>query len=132
MTERWTDFIPGTTEREIARDIFFRPLRSWHSATYAGEGLTEVNGDRSGCADKSNPYFPTCRVPLVVTHRCYWNKRTGKRLSAFLSYPNAMGCYNSYFWELYPISDDIRRFASESEMERCIKRILRTPKGAKL
>jgi hypothetical protein len=121
MTD-WSDYIPGTMEREIAPNIFFRPLRSWHSLTYAGEGLKIVNGDRSGCLDNQH----RCFAPLVVTHRAYWNKKSGKRLSAFLSYPGAMGSFgNSYFWELYPVKGDIRRFATEEELERTVKRLLK-------
>jgi hypothetical protein len=47
----------------------------------------------------------------------YWNVKTLKMLSTFLSYPNAMGVRDTYFWEIYPVEGDIERFDSESEME---------------
>lgn len=103
-------FIPTTMEREIYKNIVFRPLRSWHSNTYAGEKLKIVNGDRSGCVNSDER---TCNIPYTVTHRLYWNKNNPtKTISAFLSYPNAMGAWNEYFWEIYPSEDgnDIDRF----------------------
>lgn len=113
------DFIPGTSPRQIAPNIFFQPIRSWHSNTYAGEGLTSVNGDGSGCLREAPDKFglAVCSPPLSVTHRIYWNEQTGQQLSVFLSYPNAMGSCDSYFWEVYPVDDDIARFDSETEME---------------
>jgi len=84
MTDYWTDFIPGTMEREIAPNIVFRPIRSWHSATYAGERLRKVGNDGSGCMRLDNDDTKICNIPLTVTHR------TGKRLSVFLSYPEGM------------------------------------------
>lgn len=107
------DFIPATIERDIGHNILFRPIRSWTALNYAGEGLYIVNGDRSGCLRDDN----TCSKPLTVTHRMYWNVKTLKMLSTFLSYPNAMGVRDTYFWEIYPVEGDIERFDSESEME---------------
>ena len=125
------EFIPGTMEREIAKNIVFRPVRSWHSNTYAGEGLYEVKGDGSGCLIAQGKYGNTigldvCMKPLSVTHRVYWNKKKpDKIISAFLSYPNGMGYYGSYFWEaLGTREDDIERFDDEKEMERKIIRVL--------
>ena len=115
------DFIPATMEREIAPNIVFRPIRSWHSGTYAGEKLKSVNGDGSGCITKQQEYpRETCQRPPTVTQRIYWNKVTSKQISAFLSYPNGMGCMNEYFWEIYPYENDVGRFTSEIEMEQTI------------
>lgn len=120
------NFIPGTSPREIAPGIFFQPIRSWHSGVYAGEGLTSVDGDSSGCLRKDKDRFGLdyCSPPLTVTHRVYWNEKTGKDLSVFLSYPNGMGCCNSYFWEVYPVGDDIARFPTETEMEAEVVKLL--------
>jgi len=122
MTDYWTDFIPGTMEREIAPNIVFRPIRSWHSATYAGERLRKVGNDGSGCMRLDNDDTKICNIPLTVTHRCYWNKQTGKRLSVFLSYPEGMGYFGDkqYFWEAYPVGDDVERYETEDEMERSV------------
>ena len=117
-------FIPCTMARPIGGDVFFRPVRSWHSATYAGEGLEIVGGDRSGCLMKGGVLSKMCSVPLTVTHRQYWHKRDPARaVSAFLSYPNAMGCSDSYFWETYGLGDDVERWFgdnAEAKMERAI------------
>ena len=81
------DFIPGTTEREVAPNIVFRP----------------------------------------IPHRIYWNKETGKSISAFLSYPGAMAIGDRYFWEIHPYEDDVARFDSEDEMERAVVAELSKP-----
>lgn len=109
------DFIPATMEREIYKNIVFRPIRSWHSNTYAGERLKIYNGDRSGCEMDDM----LCRIPYTVTHRLYWNKNNPeKTISAFLSYPNGMGNCANYFWEIYPAKNsDIERFSCELRME---------------
>ena len=123
------DFIPGTMPREIDPNIFFQPIRSWHSNTYAGEGLTSVNGDGSGCLRKDKNRFGlnVCSPPLSVTHRIYWNDQTKKELSVFLSYPNGMACCDTYFWEIYPYNDDVGRFTTEAEMEAEVIAILKEP-----
>jgi len=117
------DFIPTTCEREISPNIVFRPIRSWHSGTFAGEGLSKIPGtsDGSGCL-KGKGY---CNVPLTVTHRLYWNRKTNKTISAFLSYPGGMGIRGGeYFWEIYSGDGDIERFSAETEMESRIKELL--------
>lgn len=126
IPDSWSDFIPSTCEREIAPNVVFRPIRSWSSLTYAGEGLREVNGDGSGCVGSNEKCYP----PRTVTHRCYWNKLTKTRLSAFLSYPGAMGSFGhgmgdkQYFWEIYYLGE-IERFAEETEMEQRIIEVLK-------
>lgn len=128
MEKRWSDYIPGTMEREVAPDIVFRPLRSWHSGVYAGEGLKEVKGDRSGCLHEADLQGWTTLVtlqPRTVTHRAYWNKKNGKEMSVFLSYPNGMGWEDHYFWEIYPVEEgDIERYREEDEMERRVVELL--------
>lgn len=117
------DFIPATMARSIGDGVFFRPIRSWHSATYAGEGLTKIPGsdDSSGCLRDG-----MCPQPRSVTHRAYWHKRNPKAtVSVFLSYPNAMGACDQYFWEMYPGPDgDVERFIgddAEAKMEEFVK-----------
>lgn len=122
--KKWKDYIPATMERIVAANITFRPIRSWHSLTYAGEGLQNVNGDGSGCVHANGR---TCNRPLTVTHRIYTNTKTGKQLSSFLSYPDGMGAVDVYFWEIFPIEQDIERFESEYEMERRVIDLLSEP-----
>ena len=135
----WADFIPGTSERAISWNrahqpiIVFRPIRGWSSNTYAGEGLTSVRGNGSGCVDSDG----RCHAPYVVTHRIYWHKVTNARLSAFLSYPGAMGYFGSneandkgtYFWELYPDDGDVSRWSTENELEARVRQLLRRAKS---
>jgi hypothetical protein len=130
-------FIPTTMERKIAKDIVFRPIRSWHSNTYAGEQLETMpdSEDRSGCMDiveRRGYKTRMCSIPLTVIHRIYWHKKNPKlTVSAFLSYPDAMGFSNKkYFWEVYSVrkDGDIERFFgkdAEKKMEAKIIRFLR-------
>lgn len=125
------EFIPCTMERHIGNRIYFRPIRSWHSGVYAGEGLYKIPGtdDRSGCLRRGIDREEPCSRPLTVTHRIYWyEKIKDKLISAFLSYPNGMGAVEKYFWEIYPTEDrNIERFIgdkAEEEMEEMIKRLL--------
>lgn len=131
MTKPTADrFIPATMTRHIGDGVFFRPIRSWHSGTYAGEKLRNIPGskDRSGCLydEKIMGALDCCSPPYTVTHRLYWHERDAtKTVSAFLSYPNGMGSSDQYFWETYGAgSDDVERYfgdAAESEMEAAIK-----------
>jgi len=122
-------FIPTTTERDIGNNIVFRPVRSWHSNTFAGERLEHPpdSEDRSGCMRKING-IRMCPIPYTVTHRIYWHKKNPNfTISAFLSYPDAMGISDEYFWEIHPYKDDIKRFHgpnAEKKMETTIKRML--------
>lgn len=115
---RALDFLPATREISIGRGVVYRPIRSWHSGTYAGERITNVHGDRSGCVTNvPGSLTQHCPPPYTVTHRVYWNKRDPERtVSAFLSYPNGMGCCPDYFWEAMG-SDEPERFPSEEECE---------------
>lgn len=125
-------FIPCTMEREASPDVVWRPVRSWHSLTYAGEGLDKIPGtqDGSGCIKKDGRGFQTTTRPLTVTHRLYWLKSDpNKSISSFLSYPHGMGCSNEYFWETYGTSEDgeVERFFgvnAEQEMEQAVIRTL--------
>jgi hypothetical protein len=113
-------FVPATREIAIGDGVVYRPIRSWHSGTYAGEGLLRMpSGDRSGCVDDDGSTQP----PLTVTHRLYWNvAKPEDMISAFLSYPGAMGCCDEYFWEAY-IGDDVERWTgetAEADMEKAI------------
>jgi hypothetical protein len=127
-----TRFIPGTMEREIAPDIVFRPVRSWHGGTYAGEGLTEVKGDRSGCLLYKDGMDMTSR-PLSVTHRIYWNRKNPKiTISAILSYPDGICSGNVYVWETLGTSSSgiaTEHFMNEKEMEDKIIKVLSSIKS---
>lgn len=114
-------FIPGTREIAIGSGVVYRPIRSWHANVYAGEGITRVNGDGSGCLREGPGEW--CNRPYTVTHRLYWNKKDPERTwSVFLSYPDAMGCCPSYFWELYgPGVEEVERFDHEDEMEERVR-----------
>ncbi len=122
------EFIPTTLARSIGNGIVFRPVKSWHSNTFAGEQQTAHRGDGSGCM------FPerfkglrVCSIPLTVTHRLYWHERDpSKTVSVFLSYPDGMGCSDGgYFWEACGIDpDDVTRYSgdnAEAEMEDAVK-----------
>lgn len=124
------EFIPCTSARAIGKGIFFRPIKSWHSATYAGEKLIKIPGsdDGSGCMRLESLHgLPVCGIPYSVTHRLYWHERNpSKTISAFLSYPDAMGCSDgAYFWEAYGVeNNDVSRYfgdSAEDEMEAAIK-----------
>ena len=129
-TKKIYDFIPCTLERKISKNIVWRPIKSWHSATYAGEKLEKIPNkeDRSGCMRIQFNYpQECCDIPKTVTHRIYWNKNTNDYISAFLSYPDGMGCSTEYFWEIYPVNNDLERFFGENaeqEMEDKIKKLL--------
>lgn len=127
-------FIPTTMEREIAPNIVFRPIRSWHSGTYAGEKLLKIPGknDGSGCMKKiwNNGYeLEVCNIPYTVTHRLYWNKNNpDNTISAFLSYPDGMGAMDEYFWETLGTSEDgdIERFRGEGAEKEMEEKIIKT------
>jgi hypothetical protein len=68
-----------------------------------------------------------CMIPNTVTHRLYWHRaKPESAISAFLSYPNAMGFggEGKYFWETYGTTpEDVERFfgdGAEEEMEAAI------------
>jgi hypothetical protein len=119
-------FIPCTREIEIGDGVVYRPIRSWMSLTYAGEGLQIVRGDASGCVDARGK----CSKPNAVVHRLYW-RRLGwpdePQVSAFLSYPHGMGACSEYFWEAYAGDEPERYFGTdaESEMETMLRESLR-------
>ena len=127
-TDRKDWFIPCTREIAIGDDVVYRPTRMWHSGTYAGEGLASVHGDGSGCVDSEGQ----CSAPKSVTTRLYWNvHRPDDSVSAFLSYPDGMGCLHEYFWEtLGTAADgDVERWTgpdAEQNMEEAIRTALGT------
>lgn len=123
-------FIPCTREIEIGRSVVYRPVRMWHSGTYAGEGFTSVRGDGSGClkrgAEATHDHHIAPRPSSVVT-RLYWNRnKPARKISALLSYPGGMGCVDEYFWEatIESDTDGITRWTgdnAEAEMEEAIR-----------
>lgn len=123
------EFVPGTLERRIGSLVLFRPIKSWHSGSLAGEGLTKVIGDGSGCVRTDGRGDKVCSPPLSVTHRIYWNEETGEMVSSFLSYPAGMGSWGEggkeYFWEIYADSmEDIERFGEEERMEERVRELI--------
>jgi len=95
------EFMPCTMEREVAKDIVFRPLND----------------------DRNTP-------KIAVTHRIYWHKKNPKlKISAILFYPG-YASIQEYFWETLGTrkDDEIERFFgkdAERKMERKIIRVLR-------
>jgi hypothetical protein len=123
-------FVPATRAIHIGENVFYRPLRSWSTGVYAGELLEVVGSDRSGCADpKKEGQLQKCCVPRTYTHRLYWHDdEPAYTVSAFLSYPNAMGYTggNEYFWEVN--LQDCKRFTgpkAEEKLERLILNFFR-------
>jgi hypothetical protein len=122
MNER-VDYPIGVTEpREIVPGVFMENKKHWGMNSYAGEGITEVNGDSSGCVRKSGG-LELCPKPHIAIYRHYWSDKG--RISCFLSYPEGMGYAKGYFWEIYTIGnkeifDDIERFGTEKECEEAI------------
>lgn len=134
-------FVPTTCERHITKEIVFRPVRSWHQCTFAGEGLEKHKGDGSGCIRKDADLIKidlyNAMAPKTATHRVYWHKANPEfHVSAFLSYPNGMSSEPVYHWEIHPVEyvdsdgekfDDIERFFGddgELKMEEKVKEIL--------
>lgn len=122
-------FIPCTREIDIGDGVRYRPIRSWHSGTYAGEHLESVGGDSSGCVTKDPRdirSFDKCYAPSTVTHRLYWHIDAPEHtVSAFLSYPKGMGSIDAYFWEATTGEDGPERFGDEAEMEARIRAAIR-------
>ena len=122
------DYPPGVVEpREIAKGIFMQDRQHWAMNSFAGEGLTVVNGDRSGCVIKDGwKGLDVVLVPKVAIYRHYWS--TKGKISCFLSYPNGMGYHNGYFWEVYCLEgglfEDVERFSTEKELEKRIIKLL--------
>lgn len=108
-------FLPCTRNVEIGDGIVYRPIRSWHAGTFAGEQRVQIIGDRR----MTSP-------PYSAIHRLYWRIQAPKRcVSAFLSYPNGLGAMPTYFWEIS--IGDCERFTgvrAEEEMEAAIKGFL--------
>lgn len=101
-------FIPATRKIEIAPYIVYRPVRSWHAGNLAGVGI-------SGCVFKDTTRKQLCYPPLSVMHRLYWHtKRPKLTIAAFLSYPQALGDANEYFWEMYA-EDTLAKLRSVGE-----------------
>ena len=114
--------------RRIALKVYAQDKQHWAMNSFAGEGLYQVNGDSSGCLlKKTHDGFQVVRPPKIAIYRHYWSLK-GK-ISCFLSYPNAMGCHNRYFWEIYCLEgelfDDVERFSTEKECEKRIINLLK-------
>lgn len=123
------EFIPNTIERKVTDKIVFRPIKSWHSGTYAGEGLRYIPGtsDGSECIKYVSCYSSAvCSPPMSVTHRLYWHIDNPDRVvSVFQSYPGGLGAWSEWFWELLDdqTGENIRQ-ATEAEIEADVIRIL--------
>ena len=116
-------------DKEVAPGIFMTNKKHWAMNSSAGEGLTIMNGDASGCLlTEKVSNLKVCLQPHVAIYRHYWSKK-GK-ISCFLSYPDGMGyAKGKYFWEIYSLEgnllDDIERFFTEKECEERIIELLR-------
>lgn len=112
------NFIPCTRDIVIDRGVRYRPVRSWHSGVLAGERLRTERGDSSGCVREDSRGSLVTSPPYTVTHRLYWHPANpNEYVSAFLSYPNGMGCCDQYFWENN--IGDCERFTGETAEEDC-------------
>jgi hypothetical protein len=135
ITKRKDWFIPCTREIAIGDDVVYRPTRMWHSGTFAGERLTSVHGDGSGCCRLVRDAYgerATCDPPKSVVTRLYWNvKKPDDGVSAFLSYPNGLTILDEYAWEVLGTRSDgdIERWTgpdAEQQMEDAIRTSLGT------
>jgi len=113
---------------DIGEGVKWRYYKHWGQNVWAGEGRTEVFGDKGGCIIEVPSYPRLCLKPIVFLARLY--KKGDKEISAILSYPNGIGAEDTYFWEIYPIKGfrgeyDCERFLSEEEMEMRIKELMR-------
>lgn len=117
-------FVPCTREIAIGGGVVYRPLRSWHTGAYAGEGLKSVQGDSSGCVSMHpDRRYMITTPPSTYMHRLYWHvDRPDHTVSAFLSYPNGMGCCDEYFWENN--IGDCERFTGPTAEQDCEASIL--------
>ena len=122
----YVDYPNGVTKPiAIAPGIYREDKMHWAMNSYAGLGVSEVNGDSSGCIYRrlsEREGLKLCLVPKVAIYRHYWSSK-GK-ISCFLSYPNGMGMLDDFFWEVYSLEgdlfDDIERFDTEEECEAWI------------
>lgn len=120
-------FVPCTRAVHVGEGVFYRPIRSWSTNVFAGEGLEIIGEDRSGCAYPEKDGIRKCSLPRTYTHRLYWHEAEPDcTVSAFLSYPGAMGYYtgtNEYFWEAN--LNDYERFVGLKAEERLERAILK-------
>lgn len=120
-------FIPCTREIEIGGDVVYRPIRSWSSGTFAGEGLFVHEGDYSGCLFMVDERIVS-DPPRTVMYRIYWKRSDPvDTVSAFLSYPRGMGSSETYFWEIRRVwrGGSPQRFDSEEAMEAAVREELK-------
>lgn len=114
-------FVPCTRAIAIGDGVHYRPIRSFGTNAYAGERLTIVKSDRSGCMfEEEFRGFAVAPIPRMAIHRVYWHERDAEAfVSAFLSYPGAMGTPQTYFWEV--LLGETERFDAEETMEQRIR-----------
>jgi hypothetical protein len=114
---------------EIAPGIFFSDKPHWAMNSFAGMGYDRVADDTSGCICRGYSDLiglNLCLAPMVAIYRHYWSHKG--RISCFLSYPNAMGAEDRFFWEIYCIEgalfDDIERYYTQAELDYRILSLL--------
>lgn len=118
---------PGLTERHLTDAITWNYYKHWGQGCLAGEGIRQVNGDRSGCLHQEG-HLTYTNVPIVAQARLYKSEKG--EISAVYSYPNGIGVCDTYFWEIWPVEgtfpdcEDPERFATEAEMEERIAALL--------
>ena len=120
---REEDAFPGLNRHMLTEAIWWRFYKHWGQGYLAGEGLTELHGDRSGGLKIINGMRYT-NAPCVVQARVYESERGW--LSAVYSYPNGIGAEDRYFWELYSadLLPDPEHFDTEEEMEQRVRELL--------
>lgn len=114
---------PGLYRRHLTDGITWTFYKHWGQGYLAGEGIEEVNGDRSGCVRYMNG-LPWTSKPVVAQARLYESDKG--HISAVFSYPHGIGLEDGYFWEIYDydLCRDPERFSTEQDMERRIAEIL--------
>lgn len=132
------DYVPNTKWTDLTPSIEWRPATHWAINFYAGvrtgmrwfdEGIPMPKWDDRETTDYSGDThfggdgFRNCSAPSIAIYRHYRSKTDpeGKIISCFLSYPNAMGAWSDFFWEIYSIGkvclfEDVERFGSEEEL----------------
>lgn len=102
-------------------------IRQWDDRQYEDGKPMNYSGDIHG--EISVGYY-SMSLPGVCLYRHY--RLIGTEypiMSSFLSYPNAMGALDTFFWEVYPDLDgDITRFETEEEMEAYVKKCFNSKK----
>ena len=116
-------FMPATCWHACGEGVYWRPYQHYGTRCYAGERVSQKNGDTSGCVTTTMNGMFMCEAPFLVEARLY---RTETRdISAILCYPNSTGPLNQYFWEVYDSTHEPQKFLTEEDMEQHVLSIAR-------